>query len=203
MKILFTFIFIIISPNIFASNLKEWNKWFNKNYSGIESEMSCKITKQVVFDVDDGKPKTYDSYKDKPKIGDRLTLMFYAYGDILRLTVKHSLEEYIENSMFAEKGKGIRSKSISFRNNVNGILKYYFNTMRIFSDRISYQYSSFEQVINLEMSRYYKSDWDGIFTSINGEQTQVMTLDCRSVSDKFDEIIKRYNTYPGKLDVKK
>jgi hypothetical protein len=46
------------------------------------------------------------------------------------------------------------------------------------------------------MNRYYKSDWDA-------NQSQILNLDCSSISDKIDEIIERYKTYPGDYTYKK
>ena len=60
-KIFFTFIFIIISQNIFANdifeNLDEWNKWYKANETTLAGEMSCKITDQIIIKVKEGKPK--------------------------------------------------------------------------------------------------------------------------------------------------
>jgi len=35
-------------------------------------------------------------------------------------------------------------------------------------------------VKTIYMNRYYKSDWDGIFTGLYGNQTYIFTFDCFS-----------------------
>ena len=74
-KIFFTFIFIILSPNIFANdiyeNLDEWKKQSNVNKTTLAREMSCKITDQIIMEVKEGKPKRYSHFNNKPKVGNR------------------------------------------------------------------------------------------------------------------------------------
>ena len=40
--------------------------------------MTCKITDQVIMDVQDRKPIRYSSYKKDVKIGDSFTLKYFA-----------------------------------------------------------------------------------------------------------------------------
>mgnify|MGYP001378857515 CR=1 FL=1 len=205
MKTLFTFIFIIISPNIFASTLDEWNKWYKEkvNNKTIKGEMTCKITDQVIMDVKDGKPIRYSSYKDQAKVGDRLSLIYSSIGDKISIKLTHPSEQYIDTSISAEKGKGSDKKMVFFNNNPDGKMRHYYNTMSIYDDLMKYKNHNFIGSKTIYMTRYYKSDWDGIFTGLYGNQTHIFTFDCRNIVDKIDEIIDRFNTYPGRLIYKK
>jgi len=44
---------------------------------------------------------------------------------------------------------------------------------------------------NLRLKRYYKGDWNGVFTSsfIMDMSEQITTLDCRQSSDRVDDFI--------------
>jgi hypothetical protein len=165
--------------------------------------MTCKITDQVIMDVQDGKPIRYSSYKKDVKIGDSFTLKYFALQNSIKITLKHLSKEYIDSSIIAEKGLGADSKEVHFRNNVDSTLKYWYNRISIFLNKISYQNYNILDGKLLEMNRYYKSDWDANLTGIYVKQTQILTLDCRGISDKIDEIIERYKTYPGDYTYKK
>jgi len=56
---------------------------------------------------------------------------------------------------------------------------------------------------HFNMKRYYKTDWEGVFTQIYKTQTIIITLDCRHKTDKIEEMINLYKKYPGKLKIKK
>ena len=158
--------------------------------------MTCKITDQVIMDVKDGKPIRYSSYKEDVKIGDSFTLKYFALQNSIKITLKHLSKEYIDISIIAEKGLGADTKEVHYRNNADSTFKYWYN-------RISYQNYNILDGKLLEMNRYYKSDWDANFTGIYVKQTKILTLDCRGISDKIDEIIERYKTYPGDYTYKK
>ena len=85
---------------------------------------------------------------------------------------------------------GADSKGVHFRNNVDCTLKYWYNRISIFLNKISYQNYNILGGKLLEINRYYKSDWDVNLTGIYGKHAQILTLDCRSISDKIDEIIE-------------
>ena len=205
MKILLTLIFIVISQSIFASdvfeNLDEWNKWFNANKTTLAGEMSCKITDQIIMEVKEGKPKRYSHYNNKPKVGDKLSLIYQTFGEKIKLQLKHPLEEQFNMSINAEK-VDINSKIASFYNS-SETLKYFHESFTLRKDSLDVKYFIIAGGFSLYMKRYYKNDWEGVFTSNWGQQIQIITLDCRTITDKIDEIIERYNTYPGKLKFKK
>jgi len=198
MKILFTFIFIIISPNIFASNLEVWNKWIKESLTPIDGEMKCKITDQIIFEVKEGKPLRYSHFTKKPKIDDTLTFTYSSWNEKIKVILKHPQEEYLNDLLDASKGKGTNSKYINFYNNILG--KKYINISR---DSIEMEKSVLGLVHYLSMDRYYKSDWQGVFTRIFDTQTQILSLDCRHTKDKIDEMLNLYKKYPGKLNTKK
>ena len=73
------------------------------------------------------------------------------------------------------------------------------NNLILFPTHLSFQYYNVAGGFSLELERYYKSDWEGIFTAINFGKPQIITLDCRNITDRIDEIIERYKNYPGKF----
>ena len=198
MKTLFTFIFIIISPNIFASNIKEWNKWMNESRKPIDGEMKCKITDQIVLQVKDGKPERFTGITNQPKIGDTLNFTYSSYNERIKTVLKNPQKEYLNTQIPAVKGNGVKSKIIRFEKDTIGHKSLYMT-----EDVIGLDYSIFGLNNHLNMKRYYKTDWEGIFTDIYETQTIIITLDCRHQTDKIGEMINLYKKYPGKLKIKK
>ena len=198
MKILFTFIFIIISPNIFASNLEGWNKWIKESLTPIDGEMKCKITDQIVLQVKDGKPERFTGITNQPKIGDTLNFTYSSYNERIDIILKNQKNEYFSYNIPAVKGFGIKSKVIRFENDTIGHQSFYMT-----EDVIGLDYSFLGINKHLNMNRYYKSDWEGVFTNIYETQTQIISLDCRHKTDKIEEMINLYKKYPGKLKIKK
>jgi len=182
-------------------NLDEWNKWYNANKTTLAGEMSCKVTDQIIMEVKEGKPKRYSHYNNKPKIGDKLSLIYQTVGEKIKFQLKHPSEEYFNTQINADKGE-IKSRIASFYSG-GDILKYFLQRLTIRKDSLSFQTYNIAGGYSLELKRYYKSDWEGIFTAIYGGKPQVITLDCRNITDKINEIIERYKTYPGKLKFKK
>jgi len=198
MKTLFTFIFIIISPNIFASNIKEWNKWMHESRNPIDGEMKCKITDQIVLEVKDGKPARFTGITNGPKIGDTLNFNYSSYNESIGLILKNQKKEYFNYEIPAVKGFGIKSKSIRFEKNTLSKQSFYMD-----EDMIGLDFSFMGLNNHFNMKRYYKTDWEGVFTQIYKTQTIIITLDCRHKTDKIEEMINLYKKYPGKLKIKK
>ena len=198
MKTLFTFIFIIISPNIFASNLEEWNKWMHESRKPIDGEMKCKITDQIVLQVKDGKPERFTGITNQPKIGDTLNFTYYSLNERIRIILKNPKKEYFNNNIPAVKGNGVKSKVIRFEEDTSVQQSLYMT-----EDKIGY-YFSFVGLVNhhLNMKRYYKNDWEGILTNVYETQTQIISLDCRHINDEIGEMINLYKKYPGILNTK-
>ena len=197
MKTLFTFIFIIISPNIFASNIKEWNKWMHESRKSIDGEMKCKITNQIVLEVKDGKPALFSFVTGEPKIGDRLNFTYSSFNERIKIILKNQKKEYFNNNIPAVKGNGVKSKVIRFEEDTSVQQSLYMT-----EDMIGYDFSFLGLDNHLNMKRYYKNDWEGVFTQIYETQTQIISLDCRHISDEIGEMINLYKKYPGKLNTK-
>ena len=204
-KIFLTFIFTIVSHNIFASeifkNFDEWNNWFNANKTTLRGEMSCKITDQIIIEVKEGKPKRYTNFRNEPKVGDKLSLIYQSIGESVKFQLTHPSEEYFNTAIGAEKAD-INTQVASFYHG-DDFLKYTLGRLTVRKDSLSFQKYNIAGGYSLELDRYYKNDWGGIFTAIYAGEPHVITLDCRNIKDKIDEIIERYKTYPGKLETKK
>ena len=196
--------FIVFFANAIASdsveNLDEWSQWFDANKETIEGEMLCKITDQIIVEVEEGKPKRFSGYHNQPKVGDKLSLIYRTFGEQLKFQLKHPSNVYFDTNINAEKGEA-RFQVASFYDG-SELLKYFFARLTIRKDSLSFQKYNIAGGYSLELERYYKSDWGGIFTAIYMGEPQVITLDCRHRTDKIDEIIERYETYPGKLVIK-
>ena len=157
----------------------------------VNGQMICKVKSNYIVEIDGGKVKTYSSIENSFKKGDELVFNFHLTAGLVSLELNFNDEILFDTNIYTSntsakfeeiEGGGFRvdyaPEIKAFRSNwinIDG-----FNLTNGFSSN------------NLTLSRYYKSDWNGIYReSIKlGEAEQLATLDCRQNNDKVDEFIK-------------
>ena len=180
--------------------------WMADNRVRIGGEMSCKITDQVVVQEEEGKPFRYTAYENSVAVGDSLILTYYTLNDKIPVSNNIGLkfgspkENLIEAVIAPNSGKR-DAKGAYFSNPRINKRIFFHEILQFFPDRIRYSSANFMKGSSLQLNRYYKSDWGGIYTALYSGQTQILTLDCRTISNQIDEVINRYRTYPGEPDV--
>ena len=190
----------LISQDVWAekTHFKQWSEWMDDNRKPIDGEMSCKITDQVIVGVEEGKPFRCTGYKGEPEVGDSLTFTYSSYNDLIKVKLIHPKEEFIDTLIAAEKGKK-DAKGIHFVDPMHDNI-FIVARLKIFPNQINYVHHNLLGGETLNLYRYYKSDWNGIYTGLFGSQTQILSFDCRTISNQIDQIINRYRTYPGMPD---
>lgn len=171
----------------------EYNAWAEKNYDPLTGEMNCKITDQTLWAVEEGKPLRFSGVTDRPNTGDTLALKYYASENFIRFTLGNSIHEYLDKEIRPRKGMGAGAH---FTNSAI----FGTNHLDIFSDSLLFRSTGPLMSETLKLHRYYKSDWDGLFTSTFHNEiksTQTLTLDCRTIKDNIDAIVNRFASYPG------
>ena len=150
----------------------------------LEGEMSCKVKDSIVLQIEDGKSQRYSGEKDSFDVGDTL---FVAYR----------YEEYFNRPAYV--------LNFDFNDRLRDDTYIYVSensSLAVSSGRISF---SEEQIFitanlnrNLSLRRYYKNDWEGIFSFAYGPEfyTWTVTLDCRNQEGKLEEIIEAYKNRP-------
>lgn len=118
--------------------------------------------------------------------------------NLIKVKLIHPKEEFIDTLIAAEKGKK-EAKGIHFVDPMHNNI-FIVDRLKIFPNQINYVHHNLLGGETLNLYRYYKSDWNGIYTGLFGSQTQILSFDCRTISNQIDQIINRYRTYPGMPD---
>lgn len=155
--------------------------------------LECKVKHQTIIRSEDGVPKVYSNYKNGFKIGDKLEFEYSLSGatNVFVKLVDRVRNHLITNSISLLPNYG----SLEIEQGPDGPTSYYYETettsIYISEDRI---------IINppaesLKFVRYYKNDYHGLF--IKKELTdlgvRVVTLDCRTIKDGFQEIFDSFD----------
>lgn len=147
----------------------------------IDFSINCKILDQVILEVKDGKSVRYNGYKDGPKIGDHVAfeVKFYSAGKNYSLQVQ-SIEDVLlfagmSDSQFHKKlHSGVMWKT-------NGDIQ-----------NLSNDYLYLGTHSRLRGSRYYKNDWNMIFTSSTDRTDSfIRTMNCLNVPEDYNVILKK------------
>ena len=151
-------------------------------YKGL---MQCEIKSMTLETIADGKPMVFSSYEDSEKVGDILHFTYNTNKNTksLLMNLKHPQNENALNWGGLYKMRGLE--------------KNFSNTFTYDDDfdkgSFGKDYIRIKSVTSeLRMSRYYKSDWNGIYIRklIFGKDQGIyyFTLDCRHSSDLIDEV---------------
>ena len=165
----------------------------NKTYAqSVSGSMDCTVTGSVVIASEEGKFKTYSGIKGGVKANEKLTLNYRVYINSIYIELKREIgeKEIVTNQHIDKLGA-----DISVQKNKNGgfILtnNRYQHSLSFLPDYI--QINAFEIFF---LKRYYKNDWDGIFSYVDhlNSSTQTLTLDCRHNNDNMDAAFKIFNS---------
>ncbi len=154
--------------------------------SSISFSVNCKVQDSILVSMEDGKSTRYSSWENDIDVGDYLNLRF-----------KFTLDEYDESYKIVIKSNiGSEGKfqyniysSDNFKNVFpdNRDLIFYSNrlmgTMTTLGDNALIFH---EPGYDLSMFRYYKNDWNLIFTSTSvDESAEIKTANCLGVDENY------------------
>jgi hypothetical protein len=147
--------------------------------SNVEFLLSCKVMDSIVMEAVEGRPQRYTHYTDQFEVGDTLDVSvrlnkFDTDVFKLYLGLKDSLrDEIIVSSLFSL--EDIRYLGVG----VADLL------MQDSSIRLGFGIGGDESIRfegtreKLNLTRYYKDDWQGLLLVDNALEVQVAILDCR------------------------
>lgn len=173
-----------------------------------KGEMNCIVKSQIISAIEEGKPKSFTRYEGVFEVGDSLRLDYErfrpkyeadeVYSGIILSLVDPKRDHIIGRWGFIQKLDQIRIS----REGVFGTSEHRKEEMFFEKDWI--RSTGSHGAIN--MRRYYKDDWEAIFTihSIHDKMAvQTATLDCRSGVGSVEDIIKSLIKVTGQSDQNK
>ena len=172
------------------------------NAEEITGSMRCEVMSNRITTVEDGRPKEYTGFESGFGVGDTLRLSYSTISsgsnerehDRLHIALHDAVrgETIIAWVGTAGPSEAISETVITIPPTDQNIAKYYNGSFSINSDFIIID-SGYGA--RLDLSRYHKDDWQGlgvapIISAPNG--FQVYTLDCRTVTDRIEEVIDAF-----------
>ena len=146
--------------------------------------MLCEIKSMGVERIKDGKPESFTGYEGYEKVGDTLHFTYRA-SDLTANLVMNLEYPQDDNSIDIGVILGLEdlrekiSPNIEYFHYEGGFYDGSFGKDSIWINSLGSQ---------LNLSRYYKSDWDGIFTRVTKNGIYYFTVDCRHSIDLIDEV---------------
>ena len=174
--------------------------------------MKCEVKSNDVITTQEGKPQKFIGYEDKFVVGDKLTITYENVSSSFSVMMKDpvrddqfmttSISDYDQDRSFHKpkysEGILLRSKGLS---NPRFIISgtEFENSIFASSEIIS----ASNNLRSLELRRYYKNDWEGLYFSKFNLQLQIAVLDCRHTSDNLDTFIEKLHFEHEKYEQKR
>ena len=150
----------------------------------IEGMFNCKIERQTVWSIVDGKVTVFSGYSNRPKNGEYVKVR---YG-IKRASIYFVGDEIpFFKMIFLERAKKGGNRDTSWVDSEAG-----FDTIQVGESTV-YAGSA---VSKLLLERYYKNDWHGLVTSVDKQSgvpdlsQQTVAMTCRHVTDRIDQVMQ-------------
>lgn len=158
----------------------------------IEFHLECKVSDQIVFEIEDGKSKRYAGYKDGLKLGDKFFIKF---------SVKHDVETTYNIHIKSDELKILTdfiSTNVTTYPKLYAFKKGSIGFVGNLSSNSIYLDGLFSKV---SMKRYFKNDWELMSTStVDTDSTWMLTANCMNMPSEFDEMLKIVENVSGKLN---
>ncbi len=155
-----------------------------------DGKMNCQVKTNTVIEIEEGLPSTYTGIEDRFEVGDTLELT-YEFGD--------SLPEFYLSLEDVKRGIPVTYSYVGGDDLLEAISAPKRSDILVFEDDFS-QTSFGKDYIRIEvighpelrLTRYYKSDWQGIASGFiaAAHAAQIYTLDCRTVSGDIDNTLE-------------
>lgn len=153
------------------------------NMEIIKFSINCKILDQITLKVKEGKSKRYNGYKNGLKIGDNFLIEFFAdlHAPKYTISINHSQKD---NSYIAVN----ISEHNYVREDYGGIGWNDFGDYQVLRPDTLILRTMNSQLFG---ERYYKNDWNMVFTFEWGTELFAQTLNCLSVPDDYNKLLKK------------
>ena len=160
----------------------------------LTGKLLCKVKSNIVVTISDGKPKNYSGFTDQMKVDDNLVFYYRFQPKSKSDDPSYLCTLFDDKKDFSYLLQSAVVPAYSFSTIDKGL---YANTSDDIWGEDAYlnpnaiKCASGEK--RLILSRYYKSDYEGVFVSYPVSQdlnTQVATLDCRTEKDSIELIFR-------------
>ena len=177
----------------------------------------CKVKGINIIGIEEGKHKEFSGYKNAVKKGDNVKIYYISdihhilriksEADLIPIHVSFSnaktkgpITPYDTRVSFMKKDESCKKKDwtcqledMTYLNSNNGLARVSLNDDWIYA-------TSLDQTFTLE--RYYKNDWNGIFSKFNSVNltSYNITFDCRHSKDKLNDFLDKMKNIINKLN---
>ena len=161
----------------------------------IKFSLSCKVTDQIIFEVNEGVTKRYSQYTDGFNNGSNFNIDFsFIYSENVYVLEVRTPEDYHAGTRLIFN----KFNSQAAVNNGNSF-SFVENT---YSGNISRNYMILNEIFGkIKLERYYKNDWQLIATSgVMTGGTHMMTANCLNMPLQFDKILENMEKISGELE---
>lgn len=179
----------------------------------VEGRMNCQVKSNRVTTVEEGKPKEFTGYEGKFVVGDSLTIIYENLFSNFSVIIEDRLRD--DRVMTASVGSNDIDRSFHEPKYSEGILlrsKGIFADPRFVMSNPEFEMSVFansdiisasNNLASIELERYYKNDWQGVYFQKINLALQITTLDCRHTRDRLDTFIEKLHFEQTKLHQKR
>jgi hypothetical protein len=153
----------------------------------LEGTMKCNIKDQQILEIKDGVSKRYTNYEGDLKVGDNLLLKYgLSKSNVFYLKSDRRFEDYPLSNFIIDL-KFDTAKAVEVESYIS-TLKHLLEDDGFLSTQMTMSADEFEIGYvfgegGLQFSRYYKSDWMGIFTYLSSSSSHSYTLDCKHITE--------------------
>ena len=174
--------------------------------------MKCEVKSNDVITTKEGKPQKFIGYEDKFVVGDKLTITYEKMYSTFSVEMNDPVRD--DHFMTASISGDDQDRSFHKPKYSEGILlrSKGFSNPRFIISSTEFENSIFanSEIISasnnlksLELRRYYKNDWEGLYFSKFNLELQIAILDCRHTSDSLDIFIEKLHFEHEKYEQKK
>jgi hypothetical protein len=160
--------------------------------------MDCVVTGNVVISSEEGKFKQYSGFKDSTQVGDKATFEYWVGDKNIYLGLGGKLLEKTNEKTIINTSIATSRKKNSNPTTVKGFhIETEYEEIWLTEDYISINTS---ELGDLNMKRYFKNDWHGIYSFYErvSMSSQTATINCRHTKDEmnsaYDIFLKFWNT---------
>jgi hypothetical protein len=167
---------------------------FNGWADNINGTMRCTIKDQIILEMKDGVDKRFSRVENGYKIGDIVTFGYFLPEN--RSFLRINLGELGEVNIFSNTYYTTTTKKLESKRNNSVVIPerliMYSNDKKaakilFTNDEIDADMGTIQRLI---LTRYYKNDWNGIFTFTTPSSIYSGSIDCRQGINQYDELLE-------------
>ena len=147
----------------------------------------CEIVSVDLLAMEDGKPKKYTGYKGGMKIGHSLDYQYEVDTEVGFFKVSEKAYSFKRRYAANNNASGyIKGRAQDFKDTNTNAYSTRNGSIHITSESLNVSLSEGE----VDLYRYYKEDWHGIYFKTGIESIVTAGLDCRHISNNFERIFR-------------